>query len=311
MSFKDIIGQTMAKNLITAQLKSKKIPHAYIFLGDSGVGRKKTALELAKALNCETNPGADPCGHCIPCNKITSGIHPDVQLINFALQAGLDKKELEKQKSIKIDTIRYLQKEVFLRPSEGKWKIFIIEPAEKITIEAANSLLKTLEEPPAWTVIILLARHKENLPSTIVSRTQIVRFGQLDESVIKNYLIKTYSADEETATKVAIYSEGSFESASRIFETLRLEPESIWPKIASGNLSVSNILNMSQKLAKNAQEVLEELLLNSKLYFRSDPRNFRLVSQSVLESRRMLERNVNPQFILDALLLKLAGYFER
>ena len=235
MAFNDIIGQEKAKKILEGQLKSGRIAHAYLLLGQDGIGRKKTAVEFAKTLNCVKNISAkrfEPaCGRCVSCKKIESLNHPDVTLVDFKYQANIENKEVEKQRALKIDTIRAMQKEVSFKPSEGRWKIFIVEPAEKITLDAANCLLKTLEEPPAWTVIMLLAKHRENLPSTVVSRTQVIYFSPLPEKDIAEYLVSRHSIQRAEAEKTAHLCDGSISNALNLLENKDNTASSLWRKL--------------------------------------------------------------------------------
>lgn len=309
MSFNNIIGQKRAKEIIIGQLASAQVPHGYLFLGQDGVGRKKTALELAKALCCQSAEGnvpvTDPCDHCLPCGKINRGIHPDVQIIDFLWQAQLENKDVEKQKTIKIDTIRALQHEISLKAAESKWKIFILEPAEKITLDAANCLLKTLEEPPQGTVLILLAKHKENLPATIVSRAQIVRFSPLAESEIADYLAAKCALKDEDALGIARASEGSLSLALAMISEKSQDTESFYLKLSRGGLTSKDALSASQQNAKNAKDFLKELLSCAKTDFRARPGRSQVMIEQILYSQKLLEKNVNPQMILDVLLMKV------
>ncbi|MFH1369412.1 MAG: DNA polymerase III subunit delta' [Elusimicrobiota bacterium] len=311
--FKNIINQQKAKDITIGQLKSGRVPHAYLFLGQEGVGRKKFALELAKILNCAANVSAQDgiqntggaCGHCPSCSKIDRGLHPDVQLVNFEWQANLENKDVEKQKSIKINTIREVQKGVSLKPSEGKWKVYIIEPAEKITLDAANCLLKTLEEPPKWTLLILLARNRENLPATVVSRTQIIPFTPLKETEVAQYLARHHSLSESAAAKIAARSEGSFLAAAALVEEDSGMLESLWNDIKKNLLADAELLAVSQQHSKNASEFTRELLALVKMDFNRDPEKYRNAVQEVLASDKLLGRNVNAQMVLDNMLLSL------
>ena len=315
MSFDSIINQKKAKSILLGQLSSGKIPHAYLFLGQDGIGRKKTALELAKTLDCQTNSGRkalqEPCDHCIACGKIDRLIHPDVQLINYEWQANLRGEEVEKQRSIKIDTIRALQYEVNLKPVEARWKIFIIDPAEEITDDAANCLLKTLEEPPEWTVIILLAKHKENLPATIVSRTQMVPFQPLSEADVSNYLAANSKISKIQADAVAKLSEGSISCALRLLDDRKTVQSAFWTSTKRGRMSAAAILGESDKNTKNSREFLQELLAEVKSDFRRDPEAYQPVIQEIIDSQKLIDSNVNPKFVLDALLLKINSVVDR
>ncbi len=220
--FENILGQQKIKKIISNQIRICKIAHAYIFIGQDGVGKRLIAVEFAKILNCDANDfiktDAGACGKCISCKKIEKNIHPDLHFIDFAKQAELEEEVLEKQKTLKIETIRYMQKEVATKVHEGKWKFFIIEPAEKMNAAAANAMLKTLEEPPENTIIILIAKHKETIPQTILSRSQMLFFQPLGQNEISSWLILNRSISTAKARSVAELSEGSLETAKKLVD---------------------------------------------------------------------------------------------
>ena len=141
--FENILGQQKIKAILSGQIKSGKIPHAYIFMGQNGVGKKSTAAEFAKILNCTTNDftktDTGACGKCLNCEKISKNSHPDFHLMDFAKQAEMLDEDFEKQKTIKIETVRYLQKEVSTKAHEAKWKFVIVEPAEKMNYEIGRA----------------------------------------------------------------------------------------------------------------------------------------------------------------------------
>jgi len=307
MSLKNIFDQEQALNIIRGQLKSRRVAHAYLFLGPDGVGRRTTALELAKALNCHELEYSDPCDHCLSCRKIDKGIHPDVQTIDFAWQARIENKDIDKQKILKIDTIRALQHEISMKPTESRWKIFLIEPAEKITLDAANCLLKTLEEPPARTVLILLAKHRENLPATVVSRTQTIRFRPLTERTITTFLQSRLSLPAARAAEVARMAEGSLAEAFALVDAdaKAAASHTLWQSLKERRIPAAELLDVSQKFARTGPEFVEEILAEAKNDFRRSPHPFKRAMEHILDARKLFEKNVNAQMILDTLLLAL------
>ncbi len=314
MSFNEILDQQQAKEIIQSQLRSGRVSHGYLFIGMNGIGRRKTALELAKALNCQTNDyrtTAEPCDNCQSCNKINNGIHPDIKTVDFNWQALLLDQELEKQRSLKIETIRSLQKDITLKTIEARWKVYLIEPAEKITTEAANCLLKTLEEPPPNTVIILLSRHRENLPATIVSRVQIVRFQPVPETAVSRFLQDKCAQEPGAAARIAALAEGSLSRAMEIIAKPGNTAEAAWQLIRSQKASVAQLLAASAENADEVETFLEDLLIQIKNDFRRDPAAFADALEQTNAARAMLVRNVNAQILLDALLLKLASRSDR
>ena len=156
----DVIGQDWAVALLQEGLANERVAHAYLFSGPPQIGKTHLAQVLAQALNC-TQPDP-PCGECPSCQKIAARTHPDVRVI-VGEGAG---------ESIKIDQVRALQREAILFPYEGQYRVFILRRMDQASVEAANSLLKTLEEPPAHVVLILTAVQVEALPATVVSRCQ-------------------------------------------------------------------------------------------------------------------------------------------
>jgi DNA polymerase-3 subunit delta' len=273
-----------------------------------GIGRRKTALELAKALNCTTNnfrANPEPCDACQSCKKINNASHPDVKTVDFSWQAMLLDQDVEKQRSIKIETIRTLQKDITLKASEGRWKVYLIEPAEKITTEAANCLLKTLEEPPPLTVIILLSRHRENLPATIVSRTQIIRFQPISEPLVSRFLQDNCAQEPQVALKIAGMAEGSISRAMEYIAKPQNSAKEIWGLIKSQKPSIAKLMAASAEHADDAETFLGDLLVQLKNDFRRNPSAFAEALEHTNAARAMLSRNVNAQMLLDLLLIQL------
>lgn len=189
MYFENIIGQDFAKKYLTNSIKKNKLNNAYMFEGMDGIGKKKFADELSKLLldyeNLENSP--------------------DYVLIK------------PDGNSIKIAQIRNLQSDIVIRPHKD-YKIYIINNAEKMTVEAQNALLKTLEEPPNYAIIILVTNNKESLLETIKSRCDIIKFSPIPIEDLKRYLINT-GIEEERAQLLAIFSRGSIENALNLSQS--------------------------------------------------------------------------------------------
>lgn len=175
MSFADVKGQDRAIAFLKNAITSGKVAHAYIFLGPSGAGKKLAALNFAKALNCLSGSGERPCDTCASCKKTDNGNHPDIMLLKPDKGAA----------SFKIEKIRELIAQINLKAYEGRKKVYIIDEASSLTREATNALLKTLEEPPSDSALIMLFENLHYVPRTIMSRSQIVRF----------FPVRTESAD--------------------------------------------------------------------------------------------------------------------
>lgn len=184
-----------------------RLAHAYLFTGPDGSGKSATAFALAKMLNCE-NPGEELfCGKCGSCTKIFSGNHPDIYL----LQASVGE-------TIKIEEIRTFIQRSGLRPFEAKCKVFMIQNADRLTKDASNALLKTLEEPNRQTLMILTTCAPELCLDTIKSRCQTVHFYPSSQTVVTRDLMSELALDEPSAQTLAYFSEGSLAKAKGLFE---------------------------------------------------------------------------------------------
>ena len=175
MSFQEIIGQETAKQLLQSSLRRQEISHAYIFSGPPGSGQMEMAMAFVQALFC-TRGGDDACGECLECRKVLHGNHPDL----FTIKPD--------GATIKIEQIRDLQRIFSYRSESGNPKAYIIDEAEKMTVQAANSLLKFLEEPPSPAVAILLSDNGRALLPTIQSRAQWVPFSPVNPETMLQIL---------------------------------------------------------------------------------------------------------------------------
>lgn len=165
--WKDIISHQSELDILKSYISSQKVPHALLFSGLKGVGKTLVALEFFKAINCLTSPG-DACNKCSSCIKTDKAIHPDLKRI--ASDGG----------EIKVENIRLAINEIGLRPFEARYRFIIIEPAELLNKSGSNALLKTLEEPPPHTIIILISHKPGLLLPTIISRCQEIMFKPID-----------------------------------------------------------------------------------------------------------------------------------
>lgn len=199
-----IIGQDRAVALLQKSLEAGSVSHAYMFIGPAHSGKMTLAMDLARALNCEDI--ARPCGQCEPCRKITDLKHADVQVVGIA--ADDPSTESKSKTEISIEQIRQIQHTASLPPFEGKYRLYIIENAESLSVEAANALLKTLEEPESKVVFILLVTDSSLLLETVVSRCQPVEFIPVSPDIIKESLVDNWGIDSEKATLLARLSRG-------------------------------------------------------------------------------------------------------
>jgi DNA polymerase-3 subunit delta' len=233
LSFSRIIGQEKAKRFLKQVMARDKMPHAYLFAGIAGVGKTSTAMALTMALNCDSPVEGDSCGNCPSCRKMISGNFPDF----ISVSRRPDKK------NILIEQIKDLNRELRFAPVSGRYRVCLIQQAEIMTVEAANSFLKTLEEPPPGNILILSTVDPRDLLPTIVSRCQSVSFSPLPFKDITDWLVKERNLDKETAEVLASISGGSPGRALGMSEGNFLEKRQEWL------LSIVNLPGLSKEKA--------------------------------------------------------------
>jgi DNA polymerase-3 subunit delta' len=220
MSFKEIFCQDRAIELLQRAFHSNRAAHAYIFAGPEGVGKFKTACEWAALLLCHdpvvVDGFAESCGKCRPCRLLEAGSHPDFNHIYKELREFTeDGKGKGPPVDLPIDVVReFLIAKVSIRPSFSQRKVFVVSEAQKLNASSQNSLLKVLEEPPLYCCIVLLCSRLDELLPTIKSRSQIIRFGPVDEQRIIDHLAQT-GLDTQQSRYFARLAEGSLGTASR------------------------------------------------------------------------------------------------
>ncbi len=211
-SFSDVVGQKHVVLTLEAAVRTERTAHAYLFAGPRGVGKTTIARILAKALNCEKGPTAEPCGECLSCREIASG-------------KSLDVIEIDGASNRKIEDARGIRETVQYAPLSGRMKIYIIDEAHMLTREAFNALLKTLEEPPPHVVFIMATTEPGKIPETIVSRCQRFDFHRISSTEIGARLSQISGAEgldiEEGALKlVASRADGSMRDAVSLLDQL-------------------------------------------------------------------------------------------
>ena len=203
-NFKDIIGQKQAKEHFQTAIETGNISHAYIINGETGSGRRMLADAFAKALQCEKHPNADSCDGCKSCHQAESGNHPDIRYITH------------EKASISVDDIReQLNNDIQIKPYSSEHKVYIIPEANKMTEQAQNALLKTIEEPPAYAVIILLTDNLNALLPTIQSRCVTINTKPISKEEIAGYLVSHLSMEREQAEIAAGFCQGNMGKAIR------------------------------------------------------------------------------------------------
>ncbi len=240
MSLDRIRGQTRALNLIRRAVEAERLPHALLFSGPEGVGKRTAALELAKALNCAGGAAPDACDACPSCRLVGCEAHPDILVV--APEGG--------SRSLKIAQVREVERHAVLSPYAGRRKVALVDAAEAMTQEAANAFLKTLEEPPGGAVLILISSAPMSLLPTIRSRCQEVRFGPLPEVVVVALLAEA-GIDPAEARRAADLGAGGVGQAMRWAERFpRNRQDDLLQQLWSSLSSPARIVAWADRLAK-------------------------------------------------------------
>jgi DNA polymerase III subunit delta' len=245
----DIHGQQRVIRFLKQLLKKEAVPHAFLFSGMTGVGKFAAAKEFAKALNCLNPLDYDSCGDCGSCHKLKEGLHPD--LIHITSEGVF----------IKLEQIRELMKRFRFRPFEGKFRVVIIQDAQRLMDAAANAMLKILEEPPKANIFILLATESQMLLPTIVSRCCQVRFQPLDDEIVAEWLAREGDFSPDQAAGIARLAAGSLEKARWFSEEERMAG---WKKVVEklenlDRLSILDFFPMVSDWAKNRETAEQDL----------------------------------------------------
>jgi len=207
MGFDAVLGQDNAKRLIRAAFENGRLGHAYLFAGPDGVGKTLFALETAKLLFCRG--GAErPCGECSDCRRVDHGRHPDLLLVAAA----------EGKRIIGIKQAREIGQYLALKPVEAERRVVIVREAERLSDEAANSLLKTLEEPSSFGFLILTASRPRSLPDTVQSRCQRIPFSPLSAEHVETILSRRLDLESGAIRFASRFAEGSAGNALRTLE---------------------------------------------------------------------------------------------
>jgi DNA polymerase-3 subunit delta' len=206
MAFADVLGHERVKGILSVALRQGRLPPALLLSGPEGVGKKLLALVSGRALVCERGDG-DTCGRCAACGRAARGLHPDLALVE------------PDGATIKIDRVREVAREIGGRPFEARARAFVIDEAHLLTEQAANALLKSLEEPCPTSHVLLVSAAPQALLPTIRSRCQALRVGSLPPVLLAEHLVKTRGLPADEARLRAVLSGGSLGAA------LAFEPE--------------------------------------------------------------------------------------
>jgi DNA polymerase-3 subunit delta' len=315
-----VLGQPRVVAALQSACAAGRLAHAYLFVGPEGVGKATTARALAAALLCGRSAAVgEGCGDCPDCAAVRRGDHPD--LVLAAPPEG--------KRSLPIATVQELAATLALRPARGPRRIAVLDGAERCTEEAANALLKTLEEPPGGALLVLIAADPSPLPATIRSRCQLLRFGPLPRDVIVQQLLAG-GMDAPTASTRADRADGSLGAAWRgDADDAEAARELLGPLAdptdgAAIHAQTQAVLERCRTDAETAEAVREALsrLLAARIpqeraalrealaeATAGDPGGHAVEARlrALLAARRALRSNATPELVVETLLLQMSG----
>lgn len=249
--FRDIIGQEQIKGHLQAALRTHRISHAYIIHGDRNAGKEFIAKIFSMALQCEQGK-EEPCQECHSCKQALSGNHPDIIRVTH-----------EKPNTIGVEDIRIqINQDIGIKPYQGPYKVYLINEGEKMTVQAQNALLKTLEEPPEYGVILILTNSMETLLPTIVSRCVVLNMRPVLDQQVKKYLMETLEIPDYKAEVCTAFARGNIGRAkllasSEEFENVREEAVTLLKYI--NEMEISEIVTAIKKITEYQFDVTDYL----------------------------------------------------
>lgn len=257
--FQDILGNDMVKDHFKKAIEGHKVSHAYILTGEAGMGRKSIANAFAMTLLCEKG-GSEPCMVCHSCKQVLGGNHPDLIYVTH-----------EKPASIGVDDIReQINDTIMIRPYSSYYKIYIVDEAEKMTVQAQNALLKTIEEPPSYAVILLITTNQEAFLPTILSRCIQLKLKPLKDFTVKSYLTEHLHVPDKEAEVCAAFARGNLGKAIHLSSSD--EFKELYQKVMSviksvGDMDITMLLDCIREI-KDQKFEMNDMLDLMQLWFR-------------------------------------------
>ena len=323
--FTDIIGQEQLKEHLQNAISTNKVSHAYIINGERSSGKEFIARIFAMALQCEKG-GAEPCGECHSCKQALSNNQPDIVYVSH-----------EKPNSIGVEDIRaQINGDIGIKPYSSPHKIYIMNEGEKMTVQAQNALLKTLEEPPAYAVILILTTHVEALLPTILSRCVVLNMKPVSDALVKKFLMEELAVPDYKANICVAFARGNIGKAkllasSEEFEKVKDEAITLVKYIK--DMEINEIVKAIKKITEYKFDVNDYLDILSAWYrdvllfkatkdvnsliFREEIQQIMRVSdrstyegietivKALQQAKRRLEANVNFDLTMELLLLTI------
>ena len=323
--FGDIVGQQQIKGHLQNALSTGKISHAYIINGEKSSGKEFIAKVFAMALQCEEG-SMEPCQECRSCKQALSGNHPDIIRVVH-----------EKPNSVSVDDIRtQVNNDVAVKPYSSPYKVYIISEAEKMTVQAQNAILKTLEEPPAYAVILLLTDNVNSLLPTILSRCVVLNMKPVPDALVKEYLCSQLQVPDYKAEVCAAFARGNVGKAKMLatsedFENIKAEALALLKYIQE--MDLNEIVAAVKKITEYKLEIQDYLDIcaiwyrdallfkatrdMNHLIFREEIQALRRTAQrssyegieniikALDTAKRRLDANVNFELVMELLMLTI------
>ena len=324
-TFKDVVGHKDIINYIRNAVREDKVSHAYILNGERGAGKKMLANLFAATLLCEKG-GPDPCNECHSCRQAESGNHPDIIKVTH-----------EKPNSISVDDIReQVNNTIMIKPYQGPYKVYIIPQADMMTPQAQNALLKTIEEPPEYAVIMLLTENADTLLPTINSRCVMLKLRNIKDTLIKKYLMETMQVPDYKADMCPAFAQGNMGRAimlanSEHFNEIRDEAVQLLKyinemelseivqavsRITAYKLEINDYLDIimiwyRDVLLYKATKDMDKVVFKDQIKYikerakRSSYEGIELIIESLEKAKARLKANVNFDLVMELLFLTI------
>lgn len=324
-TFKDVVGHKDIINYIRNAVREDKVSHAYILNGERGAGKKMLANLFAATLLCEKG-GPDPCNECHSCRQAESGNHPDIIKVTH-----------EKPNSISVDDIReQVNNTIMIKPYQGPYKVYIIPQADMMTPQAQNALLKTIEEPPEYAVIMLLTENVDTLLPTINSRCVMLKLRNIKDTLIKKYLMETMQVPDYKADMCTAFAQGNMGRAimlanSEHFNEIRDEAVQLLKyinemelseivqavsRITAYKLEINDYLDIimiwyRDVLLYKATKDMDKVVFKDQIKYikerakRSSYEGIELIIESLEKAKARLKANVNFDLVMELLFLTI------
>lgn len=289
MKFEELIGNDEVKDILNNAIINSRVLHSYMFIGTRGIGKYLFAKEFARKILCMSDQ--NNCNECKSCIEFKSNNHPDYY-------------EIEPQDgSIKIEQIRQMQERILEKPIVSSKKIYIIKDSDKMTTEAGNCLLKTLEEPPKHLVIILVAENESMILNTIRSRCTKISFKAIPNEIILKYLRENYGIENVPENIFSLFN-GSIGNAIDYIDKKEMyeEVEKVFSNIEKTN--ILDVLNKLECLHSNKENIYDVLDYINVLLIKKAKENYKYLSyiNKVEETKKRLRANSNYDMCMDNLL---------